>query len=654
MSGEFSPELRKELLDDFYAECDELLAAIRQSLAEMQDSAGNEVLNTEGIESLFRSIHSLKGIAAIADVRPAEQLAHETEGLLRALSTGEVPLSAERFELLLDAIQCLEKIINAHRQGAALPDPRQLQERLRAAALSEEQEAAGRPPPFQPAADAIAGARRKGMVVWRCLFAPSPSLDERGVNVDAMRGRLGALGQILSITPSVRPDGSIIFAFIVAMPDAPAAEQLLAWEEDGLRCEPLTTGEAAPAPKNASTTLTPSHLVRVDLARLDELMRITGELVIQRSRLEARLAREFGEHEGLKDLDSGFARLLRDLRKAVARVRMVPVAEIFTRVPFVVRDLTSASAKKVNVVLEGRQTEIDKYLVERLNEPLLHLVRNAVSHGLENPAERVAAGKSPEGTLLLRATSVGESAVIQVRDDGRGIDAEAVAARARSKGMTVPAELDAMALLGILAAPGFSTKDQVDRAAGRGVGMNVVVNTIRELGGTVTLESHRGEGTEFTLRLPLTLSISDALIVEVGTESFAVPQSSIEEIIQSPARESRTIKQSEVIPYRAGLLPLVRLATRFGLDAPPRPVLTVLVMSSERGAVGLVVDRVRSRREIVVRPLSDSLVRVPGFSGATELGDGRPLLILDGNALTRGVVRPPNHLLRSESSDPSS
>jgi two-component system chemotaxis sensor kinase CheA len=240
----------------------------------------------------------------------------------------------------------------------------------------------------------------------------------------------------------------------------------------------------------------------------------------------------------------------------------------------------------------------------------------------------------------LRATSAGETVVIQVRDDGHGIDASAVEQRARLLGVPVPDPLDSHGLLGILCAPGFSTREQVDRVSGRGVGMAVVANTVRELGGMLAMETTVGHGTEFTLRLPLTLSIVDALIVTVGRETCAVPQGAVNEIVQVPSAQKRDIGETEVVPYHGGLLPFLRLATIFGFETLDPELLTLLVLSSERGATGLVVDRVCARREIVVRPMADPLVKVPGISGATELGDGRPILILDPAELTRGAVRP--------------
>ncbi|MES2692115.1 MAG: chemotaxis protein CheW, partial [Verrucomicrobiota bacterium] len=291
-------------------------------------------------------------------------------------------------------------------------------------------------------------------------------------------------------------------------------------------------------------------------------------------------------------------------------------------------------------VLEGEETEIDKYLVERLKEPLLHLVRNAVSHGIEPPAERVAAGKPADATLTLRAFSSGQNVIIEIRDDGRGIDSQKIAARAAKLGLAVPDSPTEADILAILCQPGFSTRDEADLAAGRGVGMSVVHTTLRELGGLLSFESTVGAGTQFRLRLPLTLSIADTLIVSAGSQTCAVPQSFVEQVLQFEEAEVRTVKQVEVIPYRDGVLPLIRLGKVLGVSSQTRVRIPVLVIATERGSTGLVVDRIHAQREVVVRPMSDPLLQVRGISGATELGDGRPVLILDPTTLTGGAVRP--------------
>ena len=644
MSAEFSDELRAELLDDFYAEADEYLSQIRTHLAQLE--GGSTPVTPAILESIFRNTHTFKGIAAMAGLVAAEQVAHAGEDFLRRLLDGSLALGPEGVNALVAMTQRLEQIVTAHRQRKPIPAETELLPRLAAlssrAAGAAATETRSRTAPQTPTPETPS--------TWHCTFSPSRDLDRRGVNITSVRARLGEIGTIVSATPQVKAGGAITFEFVVALREPPADQAK--WDADGLVFRPAASAAPSPAPApETGLFITPSHIVRVDLSRLDELMRITGELVIHRSRLDERINQDARNASGLREVNAALGRSLRDLRTAITRVRLVPIAEIFTRMPFVVRDLARESGKEVQLVLEGQHTEIDKYLVERLKEPLLHLVRNALSHGIETSAERVAAGKPAQAKILLRAEAAGETALIRVRDDGRGIEAAAVARRAADLGLAVPVQLDSEELLNVLCQPGFSTRTEADRGAGRGVGMTVVRNTLRELGGAFTLETMPGRGTEFTLRLPLTLSIVEMLIAAVGAQNCAVPQGSVAEIVQISDADVRTIKETEVVPYRGGLLPLVRLRNVFGGGAVARPQLPVLVIHSERGRAGLVVDRVHAQREVVVRPLRDPLLQVPGITGATELGDGRPVLILDAVALTQRVVRP-HDLAPEENANP--
>lgn len=664
MNSDFSPELQAELLDDFYAECDEHLTNMREQLTALDRSVASCSYDPVSIESLYRSLHSFKGISAMVALRPAEELAHSAEAFVRRLSRREHPLDQDGLQVLIHTTQRLEQVVSAHRLRQALPDTSAALSQLAALNANPDSAASGQAAtlsspsassvfPPTPAAPAISSPR-SSHPVWRCRFRPSKELDQRGVNLNVVRSRLTELGEIVQATPIIGTGGSMSFEFLVAL--RKPIENPSAWESDGVQFEPAepvpspaaATAPAVEDPESAppSTHLfvAPSHIVRVDLSRLDDLMRIAGELVIHRSRLDERLHRTVGspanDRSGLHEVNLSLARSMRDLRQAISRVRLVPVGEIFTRMPFVVRELIQETGKQAQLVVEGQQTEIDKYLVERLKEPLLHLVRNAFAHGVESTEQRLASGKPAVATILLRATAVGQSVIIQVRDDGAGIDAAAVARRAASVGLTVPATLEAAELLEVLCTPGFSTRDQADHSAGRGVGMAVVQTTVRELGGALTLETEKGQWTRFTLRLPLTLSIIEAFIVGAGAQICAVPQSLTLEIIQISTTQIRTVNQVEVASYRDGVLPLVRLATLFGGASSTTENLTVIVLDSDRGQVGLVVDRVAGLREVVVRPMQDPLIRVPGISGATELGDGRPVLILDAGIVGNSAVRP--------------
>lgn len=651
MSGTTPTDLDGELLDDFYAECDELCGQIRVLLTGLTDApAGADA----GVEALYRAFHSFKGICGIVGLAVAERLAHAAEDLLRHLNSTRSAPSPAAIELLSHVLHRLEQIVAAHRLGQALPVIDDL-----LAPLATYRTTGPAPGRAGDSHAALAAPLAEGSS-WRAHFTPTPELDARGVNIGSIRQRLSALGVIEKAEPRVHPGGGISFEFTLRIPAAPPAEaELEALLADGLRLAPEPTPAAAPAPAAvpvvpaaAALSIAPSHIIRVDMSRLDDLMRITGELVIHRSRLEERIARLAGAHGEIGEVGLALSRSLRDLRAAVTRVRMVPVAEIFTRMPYAVRELAQDQGKQVRLALHGQETEIDKYLVERLKEPLLHLVRNAVSHGLETPAERAAAGKPEQATLTLRATGTGHSLVLKIEDDGRGVDPARIFARAKALGIPLPAEPGEAGLLSLLCRPGFSTREEADLASGRGVGMAAVHATLRELGGVLTLHSEVGRFTRFTLRLPLTLSIIDTFIVAVGAQTCAIPRALVEEIVQFEENEVRPVKQAEVIPYRDGVLPIYRLDRFLGAPAEVRARVPALVVASERGLAGLVVDRVIAHREVVVRPMGDPLLRVPGIAGATELGDGRPVLILDPSALTCGAARPHERSHAPDSAQP--
>jgi len=622
-------------MDDYFAECDEHLQAVRTNLLALESSA--DAPSPAVIEELFRSFHSLKGISAMVDLREAEQLAHEMESCLRAVRAHDVDLSTPVVDALVAGVHALDEVIAARRSGAAMPVISAPLSRLAVVSASSTGSTS------RTVASQTIGTDAARQPLWKVTFSPSPELVARGVKVDAIRARLAEIGRIESVAPRVDA-GGITFEFLVAAPeDAP----FTAWTADGVAAErvPETAEPADAVPGGpvhlAETAVQAGNFVRVDLARLDDLMRLVGELVVSRARLEDALARieRFTppeEWRTLQDHSGSIERYLRDLREGVMRVRLVPVGEIFRRIPFVVRDLARDSGKKLRLELEGQTTEIDKFLIERMVDPVLHLVRNAVSHGIEPPEARIRAGKSPEAAIRLRASTIGESVVLEVSDDGRGLDAVAIARRARENGIAVPdGPLDARVMLDVISAPGFSTRDEADRVSGRGVGMAVVRDTIQDLGGTLTLTTAPGEGTTFRIVLPLTLAIADALIVHAGDRVFAVPQSAVREVGEVDSAAIRAVENNELVTHRGEAIPVVRLARLFGIDAPPRPRLHVIVVGTGRATSGILVDRIAGQREIVVKTLKDPLVKVPGVTGATELGDGKLVLIVEPSALAR-------------------
>jgi two-component system chemotaxis sensor kinase CheA len=642
-------ELFTGFLDDYYAECEEHLTGARTALLALESTPDQPGRQRRIVDELFRFFHSLKGISAMVELRPAEHLAHGLEDYLRAVRTGELSVTPDGISLLIDGTQLVERIVNAHRAKHELPAIDDVLARI-SASLPRADTVAGLAEPRPGSATAGSRERSAERRLWKCSFAPTRELLARGIGVDTIRRRLSEIGTIVEASPIVLPDASISFTFIVEV-DARVDF------EAALQADPVTVeiaGARQPAEDQAPgaptldleggpASVALSHVVRVDLTRLDELMRQVGDLVISRARLLESLSRiepyvPAAEWRDAQENAVAIDRQLRALREGLMRVRLVPVGEIFRRMPFVVRDLARETGRKVTLLLQGQSTEIDKYLIERMMDPVLHLVRNAVSHGIEPPDERIRQGKRPEGTITLCASAAGELVTIEISDDGRGVDAADVAARARQAGLPVPAgQVDSATVLALLCSPGFSTKDDTDRASGRGVGMSVVKETVERLSGTITLDSEPGHGARFTIQLPLTLAIADALIGRVGAESFAVPQSAVREAIEVVSTDVRQIEGNEIVPYRQGSLALVRLARLFGIGGEPPARFHVFVISTGTSAIGIAVDRIVGQREIVVRTIADPLVRVEGISGATDLGDGKVVLIIDPPALARAV-----------------
>jgi len=624
-------EFFDQFLDDYYAECDEHLFSIRRSLVALEDEVDTRTVDRTVLDNLFRSFHTVKGISGMVGLGAAEQLAHHLESYLRELREGTVVLSESGVEVLSAGVSLLEGVINARRNDQPIPSIDEIIERLKAISSDSAPSNIKTSTTSEPeTSESDATAAR-----WLVEFTPTAELAERGVNVNSVRSRLQEIGHLIQAKPVVRGAGEIAFEFIIAT-NADKTDL----EADGLTFKPAPV-ETARRVKDTQpvSTIVPASVVRVDLDRLDELMRIIGELVISRTRLEdqvAELKRETpaAVWRSLHETSSIMGRQLRNLRDSVMRVRMVQLGEIFERMTFVVRDLARESGKKIIVELSGGATEIDKFLVERMMDPLMHLVRNAVSHGLETVAEREAQGKRSEGLLSLSAMTAGEMIVIKIADDGRGIDRNLVLERASARGLSHGnSEFDDAALLELICTPGFSTREEADRESGRGVGMDVVKKAAVELGGRISLATKIGEGTSFTIELPLTLAIAEALIVSVNDQRFAVPQSAVREVLEVESASTKALENNEIISYRGKVLPLLRLARVFEMNYQRADSFHVLVIGEEANAVGLAVDRIIGQREIVVRAIKDPLAQSKGIAGATELGDQRVVLILDTTAL---------------------
>lgn len=699
----------EEFLEDYFAECEEHLTVVRRQLLALEPFVEQPEIERSILNELFRSFHSLKGLSGMVGVKDAEQLAHEMESYLRVLRDRQVMLSPEGFDALLSGTKVLEQAIAARRSENSPPEIDDAIAQL--IAVMPEEASAKKPAIITPVqlelqTEEIQKLRKQlatGAQGWHFIFSPNVQLAEKGINVNKIRERLQAIGNLIRATPRMIKEGSIVFDFVMTSTVEPTT--FAGWENEGLTWMPYPSAEAgevrevqevqelkeveaiassAPQPPTTPAPLItqPSNVVRVDLPKLDELMRMVGELVIARAKLQENLTQlkphvPSAELRALLEINQTLERQLRDLREGIMRVRLVPIGDIFARMQFVVRDLVRETQKQVQLELSGEETEIDKFVVERMMDPLLHLVRNAVSHGIESRSERLAAGKPAEAKITLRAKTAGEMVAIEIEDDGQGIDIEKVLQRGRAQGLlpendwgsTRERGYDAIAILEILCSPGFSTREQADLTSGRGVGMAIVKNTVHELGGLLTFETQKGKGTRFIIELPLTLAIADALIVSVAGQIFAIPQSSVREVIEVAPTAVTVFENNEIISYRNSVLPLLRLAQIFSLnnsqagnsrtgvaaraihntilESPESPAKThslptlghVVVVGGGLSSVGIGVDRIIGQREIVVRALTDPFVQVPGISGATELGDGRVVLILDIASLIRKAMK---------------
>ena len=379
-------------------------------------------------------------------------------------------------------------------------------------------------------------------------------------------------------------------------------------------------------------------LLRVDAEKLDSLLNLVGELVINKTRLQ-----QIGLSNQLQELSEAIEQMDRvttDLQGVVMKLRMVPVGQVFNRFPRMVRDLSHNLGKEINLIIQGEETELDRTVIDEIGDPLVHLLRNSIDHGIEKPADRTAAGKNPVGEVRLTARHEGNHVLLMVSDDGKGLKAEAIKQKALEKGLVTKAELEAMDpndIMRLIFMSGFSTAETVTDVSGRGVGMDVVRTKIEALGGSLELNSTPGQGTRVRIRLPLTLAIIQALLIQVQAETYAIPLGSIDSTINIVPEDIRTIQQQEVILLRGQIIPLVRLAKRLGItqsaEFESEQELYVVIVQSGDNKIGLLVDSLVGQQEIVIKSLGTILTGIKQIAGATILGDGQVVLILDVNAL---------------------
>jgi two-component system chemotaxis sensor kinase CheA len=594
------------------------------------------------IDGLFRAVHSLKGMAATMGFAPLAELAHRAENLLDAVRSGRLAVKPEHFELLFRSVDELEDGVTRATTGKGL--------RAEAASLVKALDAAVKKAGKAGGAGKAGETARAGKAGESAAKAEKPAVKDEQPSLDVtitvrsdamLRGarallalrKVEALGVVSRVTPQVseleREDFDGTLAFRIRTGAAPSEVDAVARSAGDIAGVAIDL-----ASDEAMVDATTLRQIRIDLTRLDVLMKLAGELVVARNRL-VELARASTDPE-LGQVGERISRLVGAVQAEVLEARLTPVREVFDRFPRVVRDLARDLGRQVRLEVEGGDIELDRAVLDEVADPLVHLVRNAIDHGIEPPRERVKAGKAAEGRLRLSASRERNSVAIRVADDGRGIDRSKILAKAKADGL-VDAAAETLAddqLLRILSRSGFSMAAVVSGVSGRGVGVDVVMTRIRQLGGAVELVTEAGQGTAFVLRVPLTLAIVRSLLVQVGAERYVVPLNYVSETIEFSGTPVTALGDREALVIREQPVPTVHLHRLLNIAGAAttgrRPVLVVQV--GERRSA-LVVDALLGQQEIVVEPF-DAPRGMPGwFSGATILADGAPALILDAAAL---------------------
>jgi two-component system chemotaxis sensor kinase CheA len=650
----------QEFIGGFVVEAEELVATANSLLLEIDAANVTRTSKPKAVRDLFRCLHTIKGLAGMVGVEPIVELAHALETLVRAADRSGGTLRHGAIEVSLQAVRAIgERVRAVAERRTPQPAPAAILDALAATESSADQVAA--PSPISTVWDSrltpgerqqVSNAFRDQRRVYTLTFVPSETSAARGVSISTVRANLAAIGDLVKVVPRTlapvagRPRIGFDLLLISDATRAAIAEAGGVTTEEVHDLDPPKQAEA-PALEFDDLTPLGRSVVRVELARLDALQEQLAALIVSRFRLEREITEAAGrglDVRRLREVADLQGRQLRDLRRGILRVRMVRVSEVLEPLSLLIRSLVKPGVKEVKLELDARDTEVDKAVADRLLPAIIHLVRNAIDHAIEPIEERLAAGKPRAGTLRVSCVEVGGSQLeLSIGDDGRGIDRAAVAARAKRS------ISDDTELLEVLTTPGFSMRETTSQTSGRGLGMDIVRRVaVGELGGSLAITTAVGVGTTFRLRVPLTIAIIEVFSFVCGPQSFVVPVTAIEEIFEVEAGhcvrppDPTDVHASVTLCERKGrAVSLVSLGTLLAIDdgAGARKA---LMLRRDGDPIAFAVDRLLGRHEVVVRPIVDPLAAAPGIAGATDLGDGRPTLVLDLSELGERIERRPS------------
>lgn len=613
-----------DLLHDFLTEAGDLLDDVDSKLVDLEQRPEDSAL----LNDIFRGFHTIKGGAGFLDAQPLVQLCHRTESLFDKLRGGNMGLTPELMDVILAATGEVRRMFK-EMAGQVMPDPAPT---TIIAALDASLN--GEVPVFHKAALAQSVAEPMASTPVAPVATGASILDASGeLNWPLMLQTLvseGVVAEVPASAMSVEPSSSSELAVV------PPTENLSAKVQAGVTAAmEVMRGGPAKAPANNTSTAAKETTIRVETMRFDQILNLSGEIGLVKNQLNvlrATLMRSDSNNPTHKTLDMVLGQLdmlVADLQSSVMRARMQPVGRVFQKYSRLARDMARQLGKDIELVIIGAETEVDKTILEELNDPLVHMVRNACDHAIETPAERRAAGKPERGTITLSARQSGDSIVIEIVDDGRGMNPEKLRQKALEKKLLTVDEansLDPKHCLQLIFLPGFSTKSEITDFSGRGVGMDVVRTNIHKLKGQIDLASTVGSGSRVTISLPLTLAILPVLMLRSGEQAFALPLAAVREIIQIQDEHLCLISNKPVLMVRGNPLPLLGLAELLHRPPSPNPRVGVVTYSGDKGFV-LAVDGFIGQDEVMIKPLEG--VKPRGVSGATLSGDGQLMLVLE-------------------------
>jgi two-component system chemotaxis sensor kinase CheA len=673
---------------DFLAEAEEIVDQLNTDLVILGDYAESGDCNPDLLNAIFRGAHSLKGLAGIFGFGEIGELAHNMENLLDSLRLGKINLNPPIMNVMFDAMDLLGSLVRGAGEGEVESAGIQaMVSRINACARNDVVARGQSPLASLGLAESILGALteyeehrllenlKKGRTIFSVIasFSLTTFDQELGELTDILKKE----GEVVSTLPSVCSGNEGGIDFEILFGSSRKRDELLATiDRPGVQVRQLGDGDVVPASQpvfvpapyqvketlpdssvssqqivdNGLTARSMSRMVRVDIQKLDELMNIVGELVLSHATINELVDRVKGSGYSTLAIDLGKAakglqRKLGELQKGVMEIRMIPVGQLYEKMSRIVRKIAREQGKKIDLRLFGAETELDKLIIEDIADPMMHIIRNSIDHGIEPPDVRARLGKDEKGMIKLSSYQKGNHVVIEVEDDGRGIDLEKVKKKAVEKGLIQHTDsLSEREALELIFMPGFSTAEKITDVSGRGVGMDVVRSNIAAVSGMVDVETRPGFGSKVIITLPITLAIIKALIIIVEGRTYAMPITSVLETIMLEKNDILTVERKEVIQLRDTTLPLVRLSSIFELNdagASPESFYVVVVGVAEK-RLGIVVNDLLGQQDIVIKSIGNTFKSFKGISGAADLGDQRTILVLDVGGIiaeaTRGNV----------------